>query len=70
MGGRVSIPSDAYLGTLLLTSLRISRELLEGSAPFAVIARANCCDLVCSGAVSFLSNFLLSLVLTILVEKC
>lgn len=69
MGGRVSVPSDEYLGTLLLTSLRISRKTLESNAPFAVIARANCCDLVCSGAVCFLSNFLLSLVLTTLVEK-
>lgn len=70
MGGRVSIPSDAYLGTVLLTSLRTSRDPLEGNAPFAVIARANCCDLVCSGTGFFLSNFLLSLVLTMLVEKC
>lgn len=46
MGGRVSILSDAYLETLLLTSLRINRKSLEGNAPFAVIARANCCDLV------------------------
>lgn len=70
MGGRVSVLSDAYLGTVLLPSLRISRKPLEDNAPFAVTARANCCDLVCLGTVSFLSNFLLSLVLTPLVGKC
>lgn len=70
MGARVSIPSDAYVGTLLLTSLRISRKPLEGNASFPVIARANGCDLVCSGTVYSLNNFPLSLVLTMLVEKC